>query len=899
MADDSKEKKRPDPDALLAKLNKEARGKLTVFLGAAAGVGKTYTMLESAHDMLATGINVVIGWVETHKRQETEKMVEGLPRLPAKEIEYRGKTFLEMDIDAILALKPQVVLVDELAHTNVAGSRHVRRFQDVEEIINAGIDVYTTLNIQHIESLNDIVAQITGVTVRETVPDSIVEQADQVQLIDIPPNELIKRLKEGKIYVPRQAELALNKFFRPGNINALRELALRFTACRVDKELCEYMQEHDIAGPWSVGERVMVCVSGSPFSAQLIRAACRLARGLQAELLAVHIEIPRKLALSDKERDRIFRNMRLAEELGARTLSVAGNDLTEEILSIALEYNVTHVVVGKPLRGRIREWLSGTAVVDKLIRHSNGMNIHVIQGKTEVQNEPKVKTLATTVSINWWHYIAGLLMLVLVTAGSWLWRDYVEPMHVIMLYLLPVLLSAFWWGQGPSYITALCSMLMFDFLFIPPIFTFNISDLRYMWSLPIFFVVSFVTGRQTEKLRVEALQARQREKSTRALYSFSRNIAAVVDVNVIVRNLVDQSWQALEHPVAVFLPQKDGKLVLAGLAGEAATTELGIDSSEWAVAIWAYEHSEIAGRYTDTLPGAQYMYLPLMTSGNAVGVLGIHIEEKMLTPDQRRLIEAWVGLAAIAVERVNLAAQASQAAQLVSSDQLRTALFNSISHELRTPLASIIGSVSELLDTEEVYSGADRKELLETVQEGATRMERLVSNLLDTARLESGMLQLKKDWCDMEDIIGIALRRMAECINDRPLFINISDDLPLVKADCVLLEQVLVNLLDNACKYSTKGSEIVITASQDETMVSVSVADRGEGIPPEYLTQVFDKFYRVQQPKSVIGTGLGLSICKGIIEAHDGNIYAENRPSGGTIMTFTIPFGKQPVMDTL
>ena len=891
MPEENKEKRRPDPDVLLAKLNREAQGKLTVFLGAAAGVGKTYTMLELAHELLTAGEDVVIGWVETHGRPETERMVEGLPRLPGKEFKYRNKILHEMDIDGILNRKPKVVLVDELAHTNVVGSRHVRRFQDVEEILNAGIDVYTTLNIQHIESLNDIVAQITGVTVRETVPDSIVEQADQVQIIDIPPNELIKRLKEGKVYIPCQAELALNKFFRPGNINALRELALRFTANRVDKELHEYMQAHDIAGPWAAGERVMVCVSASPFSAQLIRAARRLARGLQAELLAVHIEVPQRLGLSEKERDRIFRNMRLAEELGAKTLSVTGNNLTEEILSVARDYNVTHLVVGKPLQGRVQEWLSGKAVVDKLIRHSGGMNIHVIQGVTEVKDEPKVKTKVTTAPILWRNYVAGLLMVATVTASTWLWRDYVDPVHVIILYLLPVLLSAVWWGKGPSYVTALCSVVLFDFLFTLPIFSLSVADFRYVWSLPLFLIVAFIIGGQTEKLRVEVMLAKQREKSTRALYAFSRDIAAVVDARIIARNLVDQVWQILEEPVVAFLPDQNGKLVLVA---EAGTEKAGIDPREMAVAIWSYEHNEIAGSYTETLPGATYMYVPLTTSGNAVGVLGIHIQGEMLTPVQRRLIEAWAGLAAIAVERVNLAEQARQAALLVASDQLRTALFNSISHELRTPLASIIGAISSLLDTDGVYSGEDRKELLETVKEGAARMDRLVANLLDTARLESGMMQLKKDWCDMEDIIGIALRRVAECIEGRPLLINIPEELPLVKADCVLLEQVLINLLDNACKYSTDGSEITITVTQNETVVEVSVADRGAGIPPEYLSQVFDKFYRVEQPKSVSGTGLGLSICKGIIEAHGGYIHAKNRLDGGTSMTFAIPLGEQP-----
>ena len=615
----------------MSDVNKGKRGKLTVLLGAAAGVGKTYTMLELAHEMLRDGVDVVIGWITTHHRPETEKMVEGLPCLPVKEVEHQGELLREMDTDAILERKPQVVLVDELAHQNMPGSRHVRRFQDVEEILNAGIDVYTTLNIQHIESLNDIVAQITGVTVLETVPDRIVEQADQVQLIDIPPNELIKRLKEGKIHMPMEAELALDKFFRPGNINALRELALRFTANRVDKELHDYMQEHDITGPWPVGERVMVCVSASPFSAQLIRAARRLARGLQAELLAVHIETPRRLGLSEKERDRIFLNMRLAEELGAKTLSVSGKDLTEEILCVALEYNVTHLVVGKPLQGRVQEWLSGRAVVDKLIRDSGGMNIHVIQGETEPKDEPKIKTLPVTPPLPWRNYGTGLLMVMLVTATNWWWFDYVEPVHIIMLYLLPVLLSAVWWGKKPSYLTALASVLIFDFFFIPPVFSFSIADFRYIWNLPIFILVAFITGEQTEKLRTEAILARQREKSTRGLYNFSREIAAVVDVNVIVRNLVDQALQTLERPVAVFLPQKNNKLLLTA---EAGTRTTGIDLNELSVATWAYEHSEVAGSCTETLPDVAYMYVPLMTSGNTVGVLGIHLQGKMLTPFQ-------------------------------------------------------------------------------------------------------------------------------------------------------------------------------------------------------------------------------------------------------------------------
>jgi len=887
MAED-RAKKRPDPDALLAKINKEKRGKLTVFLGAAAGVGKTYTMLEAAHDRLRDGVDVVIGLIETHGRQETEKLAEGLPRIPRRQIEYRGKTLPEMDIDAILVRKPGLVLVDELAHTNVAGSRHVRRYQDVEELLNAGINVYTTLNIQHIESLNDVVAKITGVTVRETVPDSIVEQADQVQLIDIPPEELIKRLKEGKVYVPRQAELALNKFFRPGNINALRELALRFTAYRVDKELNEYMQEHNIQGPWPASERVMVCVSGSPFSAQLVRAARRLARGLQAELLAAHIEIAKAPALSEKDRDRIARNMRLAEELGAKTVTSAGKDLTDEILSVARTYNVTHIVVGKPLHSRLREWLRGGAVVDKLIRKSGGINIHVIQGEPEKRQQPSIKTEAIAQRVQWAHYAGGLLMMGLVTVFNLLWQPRLELLNMAMLYLLPVLLSGGWWGKGPSYVTAIASVLVLDVLFIPPVFSFNVSDIRYVWSFIIFLMVAFVTGGLTERLRREAGQAWRRETKTRALFEFSREIAAVADADKIARQLVQAVSQTLDRSVVVLLPDTNGKLKQVSVDNKAD-----FDTSELAVAVWAYEHKEPTGRSTETLPGAHYLYLPLTTGGNAAGVLGIHMQE-LLTPEQRRLIEAWAGLAAVALERVYLADKARQAALLVESDQLRTALFNSISHELRTPLASIIGAVSSLLDAGGIYSDQARRELLETVQEGAARMDRLIGNLLDTARLESGMMKLKKDWCDIEDVVGVALRRVGTFLKGRPLAIHIPADIPLIQADFALLEQVLVNLLDNACKYSPPGSEINITAGLDGAAVQITVADRGKGIPEQFLNKIFDKFYRVEQPKSVSGTGLGLAICKGIIEAHGGQIRAGNRPGGGLVISLFIPLGQQP-----
>jgi len=891
-----KQEKRPDPDVILEKISKAARGRLTVFLGAAAGVGKTYTMLEIAHERLREGTDIVIGWVETHGRQETAKLVAGLPRIPAKMLEYNGKALQEMDVDAIIARRPELVLVDELAHANIVGSRHVRRFQDVEELLKAGIHVYTTLNVQHIESLNDVVAQITGVVVRETVPDDIIEKSDNVQLIDIPPEDLIKRLKEGKVYGTGQAEHALRHFFRPGNINALRELALRFTASRVDKDLSVYMKEHHIDGPWPAAGRVMVCVSASPFSAQLIRAARRLATGLQAEWLAVHIETTGKLPPGDQEKDRIARNMRLAEELGAKTLSTAGKDLADEILDIACNHNVNSIVVGKPRHSRLWDIIHGSTV-DKLIRRSGGINVYVIQASKEQEQVARITTTPAPEKANWRYYAASLLMVAAVTIFSWLLRDQIEFVNVGLLYQLPVVLVAYWWGRWPSYFAAVIGVLAFDFLFVPPIFTFTVDDIRFVWSFVTFLVVAFIIGGRTELLRYEAAAARMREKNTRALFEFSREIVAVIDMDTIAGELAEQAADALDRAVLVLLPDEAGRLAVRaeyqpGTGHVIATQSKGsmADSSEAAVAMWVYEHREVAGRSTETLSGAQYLYLPLNTADNAVGVLAIRIIERFITPEQRRLMDVWAGLAAIAIERVKLTEKAREATVLLESDRLQTALFNSISHELRTPLASIMGSASTLVDGVVIYSPEERLELLENIKDGASRMDRVVANLLDTARLESGMLQLKTDWCDIQDIIGAALSRLPEQIKDRKLDFSVPEGLPLLRGDCVLLEQVVINLVDNACKYSPPASPIEIKVSSSQDRLRVSVADRGIGIPQAELAQVFDKFYRVKHRLSgIAGTGLGLSICKAIVEAHGGSIWAETRRDGGAIVSFTLP----------
>ncbi|HEY3425027.1 MAG TPA: DUF4118 domain-containing protein, partial [Negativicutes bacterium] len=632
---------RRNPELLLKKASKEGRGKLTVFLGAAAGVGKTFAMLENAHQCLAEGIDVVAGWVETHGRKETESMVKGLPSLAPKLVEYRGKQLAEMDIDGILERHPQLVLVDELAHTNVQGSRHVRRFQDVEEILNAGINVYTTLNIQHVESLNDIVEQITGVKVRETVPDWIIEQANQVQLIDIPPEDLIKRLKEGKVYIPGQVEQALQHFFRPGNINALREMALRFTAYRVDQQLNEYMRDHDIEGPWPATEKILVCVSASPFSAHLIRVARRLAMAMKAEWYAVHIETPRNVPVGNKERERLGHNIRLAEDLGGKIVSVSGRSMVEEVLAFAHAENITHIVIGKPQHSRFWEWFRGGAVVDKLVRDSGGIHIHIVRGKRSEEYAPQVTTVLKTTTVSWLYYAGGLAMMGIVTVISWLMQQQFELVNIAMLYLIPVLLSGAWWGRGPSYATAVCTVSVFDYLFVPPTLSFTVADIRYLWSFIIFLLVAFISGGQAERLRNEARFAQGREKRTAALYEFSREVAAQVDLDAVINGLAKRAAQAIERAVVVLLPNGSGNLKIKAFDGGEGVKETWGESSEYAVATWAYEHGEVAGRSTETLPSAKYLYLPLKVHGKVVGVLGIHIAERKVNLEEWRLIEAW------------------------------------------------------------------------------------------------------------------------------------------------------------------------------------------------------------------------------------------------------------------
>ncbi|MCS5697119.1 sensor histidine kinase [Desulfofundulus thermocisternus] len=880
---------RPDPDSLLVSLEEEDRGKLTVFLGAAAGVGKTYAMLEAARDRLAEGVDVVVGWVETHGRAETEALLEGLPLIPPRRLVYRGREFAEMDLDALLARRPALALVDELAHTNIPGSRHARRYQDVEELLAAGIDVYTTLNIQHLESLNDIVAQITGVKVRETVPDRMLETAS-IQLVDIPPEELIQRLKDGKVYVPEMAGEALRRFFRPGNINALRELALRYAARRVDRQVETYMRAHGIPGPWPAGERVMVCVSPSPFSTRLIRIARRMAEGLQAEWLAVYVETPRRFPVGEAERDRLAKNLRLAEELGAETICLTGQDVAEELLELARKRNISQIIIGKPLRSRLWEWLHGS-VVDKVIRHSEGISVHVIPGKPGQDREVHRAPVRIRRPVPLLPYAGTLGMVLLFIICAVFFENFLGPVNIALIFLLPVLAGAVKWGAGPAVLAALVGALAFDFLFVPPTFRFTVADLRYLISFLIFVLVALFTGTLSSRLQQQVHHSRRREARTAALYALSREIAAVSELEPVLESVARKVAETVEGQVVVLLPDKNGRLSVRAASSPGLPDSL--DESERAVATWVFEHGAMAGRGTDTLSASAGLYLPLRTGGEVRGVLGVltRDRERYLLPEQVRLLEAFAGLAALAVTRIQLAEKAREAQMLAESERLRTALFNSLSHDLRTPLASIIGAVTSLLEGGDVYDPAARRDLLQTIKQGAMRMNRFVNNLLDMARLESGLLSLRKEWCDIQDIIGVAVGRLGE-LRSRPLKIDLQPNLPLVQADFVLIEQVLVNLLDNALKYSEPGSEIIISARRENGQLAVAVADRGQHIPEEDLQRIFDKFYRLQSPRLVSGTGLGLAICKGIIEAHGGRIWAANNPAGGVVITFVLPLGE-------
>lgn len=847
-------------------------------------------MLESAHERLSESTNVVVGWVETHGRQETASLLEGLPIVPPRSIEYRGRTFQEMDLDALLARRPELVLVDELAHSNIPGSRHARRYQDVEELLNAGINVFTTLNIQHIESLNDVVTRITGVRVHETVPDRLLEKADQIQLIDIPPEELLQRLHEGKVYVPAQAEQAIQKFFRPGNINALRELALRHTAERVDSQLRQYMRIHAISGPWPAGERVMACVSASPFSAQVIRTARRMATNLKADLLVAYVERVDRLS-NDEEQEQLQSNLRLAEELGAEVIRLSGDDVAAELLHLARRKNVTQLVVGKTPHHPFRQLWRGSAV-DRIIRDSAGIGVHIVPGNPREHTASRYPVRSPSgTRVRPSVYLAYLETLATVTATgliSWKLEEPLGITNIALLFLLPVLYAATRRSKIQAIFASLLGVIVFDFFFVPPRLSFTVQDVRYLLSFAIFVLIGMTTATLATRLRRQVDNTRKHAAMTESLYGLSRSIAAVNDTNQVIREVANCVAETTQGGVAIYLPTETGRLEQQVVMGPDASRLS--SENELAVAAWVFEHGQAAGKTTDTLSGAAGLHVPLKSERRTLGVLAVALDTPEQIPAERRqLLEATANLTALALTRLQFAAEASRVMQLAESERLRSTLFNSISHDLRTPLASIIGSATGLLDDAGLYDNSGRESLLLTIKDEAIRMNRLVNNLLDMTRLESGALRINKDWCEMQEVIEVALRRCHDILGDRPVTIDIPPDLPLVSADFGLIEQVLVNLFDNAVKYSPKDTAISLRVFRERDEIQVEVADRGPGLPAEDVRRVFEKFSRSDAVRHISGTGLGLSICRGFIEAHGGRIWAANRPGGGAVFAFTLP----------
>ncbi len=885
---------RPDPDELLKNLQAEerSRGKLKIFLGYAAGVGKTYAMLEAAYQRKAQGVDVVVGYVETHKRIETEELLKGLDVLPRRQVEYHNVTLSELDVDAVLARKPQLVLVDEFAHTNAPGSRHPKRYQDVEDILDAGIDVYTTLNIQHLESLNDVVAQVTDVIVHETVPDRVIDEASEIEVIDLPPDELLTRLKEGKVYVPEQAARAIQKFFRKGNLTALREMSLRRAAERVDDQMRAYMQTRAIPGPWPAAERLLVCISPSPLSEHLVRSARRLAGELNAEWLVVYVETPQLAAIPPEKRERVNRVMQLAEELGARSYVLPSSSsiatTSQTIMEFARKNNITKIIVGKPLRPRWQEFLRGS-LVDHLIHKSGDIDIYVVTSSDRPALPPEENPLRLHSPLA--RYLWSIFLVAMVTGLGFLIGGRIESTNLVMLYLLIVVIAAVYLGRGPAVLASILGVLAFDFFFVLPYFTFAVSDTQYVITFVALFLVGMVISQLTARAREQADAAQQREAETAELYDLSRDLAAAAELDVILQFIMHHVEQTFEREIVVFLPEENR------LVPRVASTGLDLSDEEVAVADWVYRRGEPAGRHTNTLPAAQLRYLPLKAAQGVVGVLGVGkpgTAERDLTTAQRRLMEAFANQAAQAIERVRLAEDARQIKLLQAAEKLQNALLNSISHDLRTPLVSITGALTSLDEQSDALDDENRRSLIVTAREEADRLNRLVGNLLSMTRIESGAIKLHCEPGDIQDVIGTALEQLGKRVANHEIKVNVPDDFPLVPLDFTLIVQVIVNLLENAVKYSLGGSLIEVSAARLDDKVHLEVADRGVGIPPEDLTRVFDKFYRVQRPESISGTGLGLSISKGIIEAHHGTIYARVRAGGGTIVSVELPLdGKQ------
>jgi len=874
---------RPDPDELLASLKlveeKSKRGKLKIFFGMCAGVGKTYTMLQTAQAEKSKGCDIIIGYVETHNRKETADLVEGFELIPRKIIQYKSTSVTEMDLDAIVARKPYLVLVDELAHTNAPGSRHAKRYQDVLEILDNGINVYTTVNVQHLESRSDTVAQITGIIIRETLPDEIFENADEIEVIDLTPEELLQRLSDGKVYTPERSKEAVESFFRKGNITALREMALRIVADRVDKQLHEYMQLKRIKGPWKSGLHLLVAVSHTQQSAKLLRWAKNLSYTMGADLQAIYVETSYKPTI--KESEQLNKNITLARQLGVKFRLISNSDMVKAIVDFAQKENITHIIIGKPRVRNILTLLRLGNFVNKLIRYSGNIDVYILGSDIQAKDRFKEKVSLPSFTASIRQYLIASLTVILTAVICFLLKSFIVYQVVSYALLFAVSALAFFFGTGPILLAATMSALIWDFFFIPPPYTLHVDKPEDMLMLIMFFIIALLSGVLTSRIRRQEMKIRIREERTNALYQLTRELSTatgIEEVITIAKNVIKKYFRLESR---ILLKSDSGDLEYTSKKNGNFT----ISKNDMSVASWTFQHSLKAGKHTDTLPSSNYTFYPLKGNQMNLGVVAIQ-QNTVFTQGEEQFWEAFISQISGKFEREYLRNMAKQAYLLNESDKLYKTLFNSISHELRIPVATIMGASDSLLTTD--HSGEIRKELASEIFKASKRLNRLIENLLNMSRLESGRISPRLDWCDIHDLINKVVESLQDELKPFHLHIVIPDDMPFVKIDFGLMEQVLYNLLYNATQYAPTSVNLRVKAFYDNGIMTIQVMDRGPGFPSNEILLIFNKFYRVEGSKAG-GTGLGLSIAKGFTEAHKGTITVENRQNGGAKFTIKIP----------
>jgi two-component system sensor histidine kinase KdpD len=884
---------RPNPDHLLAQVQAEEaeakRGSLKVFFGYAAGVGKTYSMLENAQRAKAEGREVVVGYVEPHGRPETEALLSGLEVLPVREYEYRGVTLRDFDVDAALARSPDLLLVDELAHTNAVGCRHEKRWQDVEELLEAGINVWTTLNVQHIESLNDVIGQITGVTVRETVPDRAFDLADDLELVDITPEELLLRLKAGKVYVPEQALRAIQSFFQKSNLTALRELSLRQAARRIHTDVESARREKAAIQPWATAERLLVCVGPSPTTARVIRTARRMAAALDAPWLAVSVDLTGEPS-STPAKQQVSQHFRLAERLGAETVTLAGQNVTDTILDYARSRNVTKILLGKTNQPRWRRLIFGT-VVDDVLENSGDIDVYVIHGEEEQAEHAPART--TTSPATKLHYVSafGLVGLTGLLAYGLRFLHFADAeANTVMLFLAAVAWTAFRYGRGPAIFASILAVLVFDFFFVPPFHTFAVADTQYVVTFAAMLTIGLVISTLTSRLRAQVESTRQRERRTSALYELGKQLSSLYGKVFLVGAAGGKVAEMLGGEVAIYLRQPSSSPELAF----GHDTTIAKHAVSLPVAQWVIEHDQVAGSGTNTLPNAVALFFPLTGSQGTHGAIAIRAPdaERLLAPEFRRLLDACANQLALALERDQLAIEAANARIQAEAEQVRSSLLSSVSHDLKTPLAAIAGASSSLLEASSLDEDT-RRQLLETVADEAARLNRLLENILQMSKLEAGAATPNCQWHVLEELVGSALHRTRRELARHEVAVHLPNDLPLLYVDGLLMEQVFVNLFENAARYTPEGTELTIRAALDGKQVRIAISDNGPGLPAGAEERIFDKFYRASPTADGgRGSGLGLAICRAIIKAHSGTIVAANRPGGGAEFVIRLPLPK-------